>query len=368
MSPVHVLQVLPELDPGGAERIVLSLARHLPAHGFRVSIAALDGRGTLAAEFKQLDCRVTDLGLRRRFALRAARRLREVIRRDRPTIVHSHLFRAHLASARAVRGTDVRITVATEHQADPRRWAMRLLRWTSRNTTAITAVSEDVRQHLVAQRFRPDRVHTLANGIEIAPIDQAAAIPMDGLGLPADAQVALFAGRLTRQKGLDILLRAMATLGPSHPDLHLLVAGEGDERASLQRLASQLALTSCVHFLGHREDVAGLMKTAHAAVMPSRWEGLSLVLLESMAAALPLVATNVAGHTELVTNGQTGLLVPPEDPVALAAAMKRLLEDRPRASCMAAAACDRVRSAFTAEQMAERYGRLYHKLLSTANV
>lgn len=367
MSSVHVLQVLPELDPGGAEHVVLSLARHLPAHGFRVSVAALDGRGALAEKFEQLGCRVTDLGLRRRVSTRAARRLREIIRHDKPGIVHSHLFRAHLASARAVRSTDVRITVATEHQADPRRWAMRLLRWTSRNTTAITAVSEDVRHHLVTRGFRPDRVHALANGIEIGPIDQAVAIPPAQLGLPSDAQVVLFVGRLTAQKGLDVLLRAMARLAMSHPGLHLLVAGEGSERASLQRLASQLALASRVCFLGHRTDIAELMKTAHLAVMPSRWEGLSLVLLESMAAAVPVVATAVAGHGELVADGRTGLLVPPEDPAAMADAMTRLLEDRAMASHMAAAACDRVRREFTAGQMAGRYAGLYHGLLSAAD-
>lgn len=363
--PVTVLQVLPEVDPGGAERIVLSLARHLPGDRFHVEIATLDGRGSLAEEFRSLGCPVRDLGVKDSLHLIVAgRRLRELIGAVRPAIVHSHLLRAHLAAAGAGRCPGVVATAATEHQADPRRWALRLLRRATRRTTIVTAVSDGVRRHLLAAGFDAGRVTTIANGIELDPIDRAARLAPAELGLPPEARMALFVGRLTRQKGLDVLLAAMARLAPDVPAIHLLVAGDGEARSSLEGLASRLGLSARVHFLGRRDDVSQLMKTAHLAVLPSRWEGLSLVLLEAMAAGLPVVATRVEGQAEVIEDGVSGLLVPSEDPAGLAEAMRRLLGDAALSARLGEAAAEKVRREHSAETMAARYAELYNHLLA----
>ena len=377
MSVISVLQVLPEVDPGGAERVVLMVARHVPRERFAVSVAALDGRGPLGEEFRKLGCTVHDLGLRGRWSFGAARRLRRLIREVRPAIVHSHLLRAHLATAWALRGfasggrhrqtaapedPDVcwaPAWVATEHQADPRGWALRVLRWAARRAAVVTAVSEGVRQHLIAHGFQAEKVVTIPNGVEVGPIEAATAIPRRELGLPDDARVAIFVGRLARQKGLDVLLRAMAEIACDPPALHLLAVGEGPDRAKLERLARRLGLAERVHFLGRRGDVPRLLKSADLCVIPSRWEGLSLVLLEAMAAGVPMVATRVAGSEEVIEHEKNGLLVPPKDARAMADAMRGVLDDPRRAREWAAGTR---RIAHTAEIIAERYGHIYEDL------
>ena len=363
MAPANVLQVVPEVDPGGAERIVLSLARLLPPERFRVSVAALDGRGRLGGAFRDAGCTVHDLGARGRWSPGAAGRLRRLIRSTGPAIVHSHLFRAHLAAARAVRGNRPPVTLATEHQADPRRWALGVLRWATRRTTLVTAVSEGVRAHLVAHGFAPQRVRTVLNGIDVEAAGGAAARSPAELGLPEGAQAVLFAGRLMRQKGLDVLLCAVSRVAADLPSLHLLVAGDGPHRGQLETQSAALGLRGRVHFLGWRDDMPRVMRSACAAVLPSRWEGLSLVLLEAMAAGLPVVATSVEGHAEVLEPDVTGLLVAPDDAGALAGALRRLLSDAALSGRLGAAAGEVVRRRHTAEAMASRYAALYAELL-----
>jgi len=382
--PVTVLQVLPEVDPGGAERIVLSLARHVPRDRFRLELAALDGRGALAAESRALGCPVHDLGLAppdgrlylTSYALsvwRSRRRLRQLIAQIRPTIVHSHLFRAHLAASCAPGCAGVRATLATEHQADPRRWALGLIRRATRRAACVTAVSDGVRRHLVAHGFAPARLETIPNGIELSPIDQAVPLTAAELGLPDGARLALFVGRWTPQKGVDVLLEAMRKLVGDVPDLHLVVVcgkqpswgGQVfDPQTDGPPLLEQWGLAGRAHFLGYRNDVPRLMKSAHLVVLPSRWEGLSLVLLEAMAAGRPVVATAVEGQAEVVADGVNGLLVPRENPAALAAAMRRVLGDAPLARRLGNAAAEKARRDHSAETMALRYAALYDRLLA----
>ena len=368
MAAMDVLQLLPELDPGGAERVVLALARRLPRDRFRVSVAALDGRGSLSEAFRDAGCDVHDLGSRKRRPMQAAGPLRRLIERTRPTVLHSHLFRAHLAARLAGAARRTPVTVATEHQADPRRWAVRLARWATRRATRVTAVSDAVRRHLVRHGFPPDRVCAIPNGIDPEPFDRADPLPRSELGLPDDAQVALFVGRLTRQKGVDVLLRALSALAADLPRLHVLIAGDGPDRATLQQLATRLNVADRVRFLGRRDDVPRLMATADAAVLPSRWEGLSLVLLEAMAARLPVVAAAVEGHSEVIEDGATGLLVPPEEPAALGGALRRAVTDAPLGARLGAAARRMVEDGYTSAGMSARYATLYDALVSAAGV
>ncbi|NLX59260.1 MAG: glycosyltransferase [Phycisphaerae bacterium] len=359
MARRQVLQLLPELDPGGAERVVLTLARHLPHDRFDVSVAALDGRGPLAESFRAAGCAVHDLGGRGRVAAGGAMGLRRLLRTLRPDIVHSHLLRAHLAVAWAPCRAHAGAIVMTEHQADPRGWAVRLLRHASRRAAALTAVSEGVRRRLVACGVPAERVVTVPNGIEIEPFATAEPLPAGAMGLPHGVHAALFVGRLAHQKGLDVLLRAMALPGAADASCHLLVAGEGPERPALESLGERLGVASRVHWLGRRDDVAALMKAAAVVVLPSRWEGLALTLLEAMAAGRPVVATRVEGQADAIDHERTGLLVEPESPEALAAALRRVLEDRAAADAMGREAAAHVAAHFTAAGMAARYAAVY---------
>ncbi|MBN2581565.1 MAG: glycosyltransferase [Planctomycetes bacterium] len=360
----HILQLLPEVDPGGAERVVLMLARHLPRERFDVSVAALDGRGALGAALREAGCPVYDLGGRGCYSVGSLPAFCRLVRTVRPDIVHSHLFRAHLAAAWSGCRKHTRAVVMTEHQADPRRWAMWLLRRAARRADALTAVSEGVRSHLIARGFSPESVLMLPNGIETQPLAEAQPACRATLSLPDDARMLLFAGRLTRQKGLDVLLAALSSLAADYPSLRLVVAGDGEDRPALTALAARLGLAQRVVFLGRRDDVPSLMKAADVVVLPSRWEGLSLVLLEAMAAGRPVVATRVEGQTETIDHGRTGLLVESESPEAMAAAICRVLDDTALAARMSEAAAAQVLQHFTATAMASRYADLYDRLLT----
>ncbi|MBI5431738.1 MAG: glycosyltransferase family 4 protein [Planctomycetes bacterium] len=184
------------------------------------------------------------------------------------------------------------------------------------------------------------------------------------LGVPADALVLLTLGALVPRKGIDVLLAALAELEEESVRPLLWVGGDGDARAKLEKRAKKLRLAERVRFLGARRDVGDLLAAADVFVMPSRREGLGVAALEAMSASLPLVASNVGGLGEAVVDGRTGLLVPPEDVSALAAALKRMLADAPfRASC-AAEGPRRILEGFHVDQMVAGYEALYRELLA----
>ena len=207
------------------------------------------------------------------------------------------------------------------------------------------------------------RVVTIPNGIDLGPFRSRAARP-DSLD-PAIRQgrYALFIGRLHRRKGVDVLLGALART-PADGAVQLVVAGSGDERAALERLASELGIVERVRFVGRVEGATKLflLQNALFTVMPSReWEAFPLVVLESYAAGKPIVGTAIVGIADLIEEGKTGMLVPEEDPAALARAMRELFENPDRAQAMGESAMG-VAQQYSWESIAARHIALYEEL------
>lgn len=213
--------------------------------------------------------------------------------------------------------------------------------------------TRDIVAYLVRAGWPAARAHYLPNFVSDRP---APPVARAALATPGDAPLALALGRLHRNKGFDVLLAALAEV----PSLHLWLAGEGDERAALEHQAAALGLSSRVHFLGWREDVAALMASADFLVSSSRHEPLGNVVIEAWAAGLPVLATASAGPGALIRDGESGLLVPVEDAAALARAMRRLVADGALRECLAAAG----RAAFAAEFSAARVIGLYRDFLA----
>lgn len=182
------------------------------------------------------------------------------------------------------------------------------------------------------------------------------------LGLPVDAPLIGSIGRLTPQKGYSILLDAAALVLAQLPAARFLVVGEGELAGELQAQAQRLDIAHALRFTGRRRDIEELLATMDLFASSSLWEGLPTVILESMAARIPVVATDVSGTRELVTDGITGLLVPPGEPRALADAIVQLLQHRELASSIAENAYGRVQN-FSIESVAERYLEVYQRLL-----
>jgi glycosyltransferase involved in cell wall biosynthesis len=225
----------------------------------------------------------------------------------------------------------------------------------------ICAVSDDLKRHMVAEGFPERRVEVIHNGIETGPRPTAAQRDQArrSLGLSAQTLDVGAIGRLDPVKNLPALLTAHATVLRRHRDARLVVVGDGSERPILERLACELGIGSSVIFTGYRGDARRLLPAFDLYANCSIHEGLSLTILEAMAASLPVVATRVGGNPEAVIDGETGLLVPARSAPQLAAAILSLAGDAGRRHAMGEAARWRVKRYFAIERMVDRYRRGY---------
>jgi hypothetical protein len=297
---VRILHVIQELGTGGAERILISAYRGAREAGHEVFVAAAPG--PLAAE---LDGEVFPVPLVRRKPWRlpaAALAVRRAVRASRPDVIHAYNPTMALAAGLATRRPGLVNLQGVAEDDWPA--TVRLVRL---SRLAPVACGPGVAAALEEQGLTP--FATVPNAVGPAP--------------PPGERVAsvVAVGRLVEQKNHELAIRAIAQV----PGATLAIVGDGPLRPELERLAAELGAS--VIFTGVRRDARALMGAADVIVMPSRWEGLPLTALEALASGTPLVATNVRGLRELLADGENALLVP-EEPEALAAAIRRLLEDR----------------------------------------
>jgi glycosyltransferase involved in cell wall biosynthesis len=211
----------------------------------------------------------------------------------------------------------------------------------------------------------PAKVRVVANGVDVAAIDSARPGPLvrRELGLPESSPVIGLVGRLDHWgKGHKELFEAMAILKERHP-VHALIVGGGRRIDEIKALAASLGLDGEVHFLGTRRDVPDLLNAMDIFVLPSYSEGVSLALLEAMAAGLPVIATAVGGLPEVVTDGENGLLIPPRDAEALATALARLLEASDFAKKLGQNARKHVREHFSLDRLGREINEIYEELV-----
>lgn len=350
---------------GGSERHLLALLPALREQRVEPSFVGLDDpRGTPEPFYAELERAGIPFGrvpgahdLDPRLPLRIAR----AARRFAPELLHTHLVHADVHGALAAAVLRVPL-VSTKHNDDPFRsgpfrYVERLL---SRRARRVIAITESL------ARFNRERVGlpkeklvVVHYGLDDAPAPWG---ENPSLELPADARVLLALGRLVPQKGLDLAVRALPAIRRSHPTAVLVVAGEGPERPALERLAAEVGVADAVFLPGRAGDVAALLARAELLVHPSRWEGFGLVLLEAMLAARPVVATAVSSIPEIVVDGETGVLVPPEDSDALAEAIVRVLDDP---GSLGAAGRARALAEFSAGGMARRTAAVYADAIRT---
>lgn len=277
-----------------------------------------------------------DLGWERKRDFRPPLRLVSLLKGERPHILHTYLFHPNVLGRLLGRLLKVPIIVSSIVSVDAWKKPHHLLaeRWTSRFADRILVNANAIRDVLTRRdRLDPAKIDVLYNGVEIEKFTIPPEASSVGAAPDPDAPArrprpTLGAiGRLHRAKGLVYLLRALRRLKDALPEAPLLVlAGDGPERSGLADEAALLGLQDDVRFLGVHRDVPGLLRSLDVLVLPSLWEGIPATVLEAMAAGVPTVATNVGGLPEVVEDGETGLLVPPADPVALAGAILRLLQ------------------------------------------
>jgi glycosyltransferase involved in cell wall biosynthesis len=378
---VRVLYVIDSLAPGGAESSLAALAAFYPERGVELEVAYLNDRPGLQQRLEASGARLTSLaGPGGRPG--SVRRTAALVRSRRPELVHTTLFEADIAGRLAavaarvpVVSSLVNVGYGPEQRADPGIRAWRLIgaqfvdMATARVVRRFHAVSHHVADVMARRLLLPrSRVDVVPRGRDPAalgtrtPERTARARALLGAA-PADALL-LAVARQEYQKGLDILLRALPQVRQEVPGARLVVAGrEGNQTAALQEIAGELALGDGVTFLGARADVPDLLCAADVFALPTRREGFPGAVLEAMALEAPIVATAIPTVSEAVVAGEHALLVPPDDPGALASAIVSALRSPDATRQRARAARARFLESFTIERAADGMVRLYEAAL-----
>lgn len=350
--------------PGGAENMLLQLAEELQRRGYGVCpVLPAKGLGWLAAECRKRGFEPETFSLRRPLDWRCLRGLIEVLRRREVDVVHSHEFTMAFYGAAAARWLR-KPHVITMHggQRVLSHWRRRIaFRWAMRRSRAVAAVSGATRQlFLDALHLTPDAITVVHNGIVPPPPGNPAAVRRE-LGLAEGEVLIVSVGNLYPVKGHAVLLEALVRLAERTdlPPWRMALAGRGRETEPLKRFAEEHGLGRRIHFLGHRADVPDILAAADVWVMPSLSEGLPLALLEAMFAGKAIVASAVGGIPEVIVSERDGLLVPPRDPAALAAALGRVIASPDVRAALGRAARERAASGFSVAHMTDDYERLY---------
>ena len=364
----RVLHLIETGNPGGAERMMLNLIDGLDPARFSSQVLLLKS-GWLEQQVRRQGTPLILMPLRGGFDWRFILKLIQIIRRRRIDVLHSHEFAMNVYSFLAGR-LAWRGTLATVHgnlayltARYRRRLAYRLLAYLA---GPMIVVSTEMKDQLGERFGIPfSRIKVIANGVRIA---EPAITPeardkfRDQLGLPRRSFLIGTIGSLYPVKNQKTMIEAMPHLVAEHPEVHLAIVGRGQMRAELEKLTETLDLAGHITFTGYQENIREMLTAFDLIVVPSRYEGLSLLLLEAMVQKLPVVATRVGGNAEAIIDGQSGLLVPPDDPAALAAACLRILEHPELAGDLGQGALRRVRENFTFEQMVREYENLYLRL------
>ena len=367
MRPIRstaIAHVVLSLDPGGTEKLVIEIARRC-SREFRTHIYCLDRAGEWAAQLAASGIQVRTAGRRPGFDARLPQRIREFMALDGITVLHCHQYTPFVyGSLAAVFAKDVRL-VFTEHgrlsNAAPSRRRRFVNPFLAPLADVIIAVSAELREFMSSEGFRRDRIRVVHNGIDPGPppTPAARAAARACLGLSDAAMVVGTAARLDTVKNLQVAIEAFETIRATQPRALLVLVGDGPERHALESHPVAQRLGASIQWLGYRRDVRALLPGFDVYVNTSVYEGISVTLLEAMAAGVPVVATSVGGTPEIVVDGLTGLLVESGDPVACAKAVDRMFASADLRRALSTAARERVESHFSFDRMFAQYLRAY---------
>ncbi|MEX2015661.1 MAG: glycosyltransferase [Candidatus Hydrogenedentales bacterium] len=345
----------------GGEQQASWLLRGLANRGHQVAVS-----GRPHAQFVQdphggVSMARLPLPFRHELDFATGRRLAHFIQDWPAHIIHAHTSHTHAIACMAQRwARRGKVVVSRRIDFEPGHDPANRLKY--RLPHHYIAVSERVREVLLAYGIPPQKVTRVYSSIDIARLNVAPA-DRSALGVPADAPLLVSAGALVGHKDHATLLRAFANVRETLPEARLLIAGEGELRGELETLRAGLLLEESVQFLGHREDVPALIRVANLYVSSSWSEGLGTSVLEALGCETPVVATVAGGVGEMVIDGQTGRLAPNRDPEALAAAIIGALRDPEQARTWAAHGRARVEELFTVDRMVDGTIAVYERLL-----
>ncbi len=362
--PLRLVQFTKAFHIGGTEGQVVELIRALP-DDYQVSVAVLDAVGPLLGQVEALGHRAEAFPLDGSFL--SASTPKQIVRLARwlkgrgADVVHAHDFYSTLLAVPAAKLAGARVVVS---RLDLLHWHGRaraaLLGQVTRWADHVIANAEAVKRLCLSQGVAARRISVVRNGIDLGRFDAQAGVsqrPAPSVaGAPLVVHVANMSHPVKRQEDL---LRAMRIAEHHGVSFHAYFVGDGARRPQLERLARELGVADRAHFLGFRTDAPALWARATVGVLCSNKEGLSNAIIEGMAARVPMVVTRVGGNPELVAHGERGLVVEPEQPAALAAAISSLLKDPERARRMGRSGRAFVERELTLDRMVRSHDRIY---------
>jgi glycosyltransferase involved in cell wall biosynthesis len=375
VTNARILKVVPTLMCGGTETQFMTLSRRLDPARFDLEFACLRRWGPFVQELADRRIPLSEYQVSTFCSVQAlaqqARLVRHIARRG-IKIVHAYNFYGNVFAVPPARLV-APVVIASIRDCAPYLTAMqkRVQRYACQFADCVLVNATAVKDWLIGEGYDASKIVVIRNGVDLSRFTGPADPDRTRreLGLPPGSLLVAVVSRLTRLKGLENLLEAAAMLKPRYPDARFLIVGETSPMEvpyldELKQLADRHGVGDRVIFTGRRSDVPALLSAVDVSVMPSLNEALSNVLLESMAAGAPTVATRVGGTPEALVNEQTGLLVAPGDSRALANAVGRLLDDRVLATQLGRAARQLIQDRFSVDRMVESTERLYTELLA----
>lgn len=359
------MYVIATMGIGGAEKQLVEIVKRLDKDKYDAMVCCLTRGGPFEDELKQEGIRYSILWKRFKFDFSVIFKLVRLLRIEKVDILHTYMFTSN--SFGRVAGAVARVPkiVVSERCVDI--WKNKfhflidriLLHWTDK----VICVSNGVRKFYVDKiDISDEKAVTIYNGLAIEHCHTNADITKK-YGLCSGNRIIGTIGRLTLQKGLKYLIHSAAIALRQTPQIKLFIIGDGPEKKNLVKLVNNLGISERVIFTGFQKDVMPFLKVMEIFVLPSLFEGLPNVVLEAMAFEKPVVAINIPGVDEVVTDGETGVLVPPRSPESLADAIIELLNNEGKARRMGISGRERVEKYFNIELMVEKYENVYDELV-----
>lgn len=351
---LKILQFVRGSERYGASVSIRNLCHELKTRGHEVVPVLYKNRG-LGSDILE-DFRVMELAPSSKFSLRGLMQVRELFKREKPDIVHTHLSNATLLGSFAGRMAEIPV-ISTVHGMNSR--------WTYSFANRLITVSEAAKQHLVRQGIPASKISVAYNGIAIPACETL----KDGselrkeLGLLPEHIVLATISRADYGKGIQDAVAAVAMLARRHPQIQYLFAGEGECVEALQAQATKLQIQDRVHFLGYRTDVFDILSAVDVFLFPSLKEAMGISMIEAMAMGVPVIASRTGGIPEVV-DSETGILTPPGNAAALAEAVDCLLEDPTNMRAMGERARQRALERFSLAASADQVEQAYAVLLN----
>ena len=374
MTTRRIALIAESLDRAGTPKQLTLLAAALPRDAFDVRVLALERGGPHESTLSAAGIPVTIIGQRGWADPIGYGRLLRTLKRLRPDVVHTWGETANFCCRSTALAAGVKTLIASEQGIDPHisgpRWMID--RWLARRTSRIVAVSPHVRDFYVAGGLPAEKFAVIPNGVPLVSGEIAAASTQGGpnrsallaeLGLPPGARLIVSLGALKQHKRLKDLIWATELLRNIRDDFHLLIVGDGPQREALKRYRDLVQIRDRVHFLGPRDDAAAILTQCDLLWLSSAYEGLSNSVMEALAAGIPVVASDIPGVRELVTNGEHGILVPVGDRAAFARYANKLVNDADLRSKLGAAGRERMQREFSVGSMVNHYAALYRDVL-----